>query len=229
MRQPGKLLLSCLICLGSLLALDKHIAEYQKQVASVGSLTDELVEKYIAAYRSLRENGADFLGYMSGGKQKQQEGFRKFEALIQTAGFTDYAEFVKVNARIAWAFNMAQGAAGISSFEKQQEEGMKQFDDGIAQFDEQLANPEVPEESKKELRKARAQLVTAKAQVAKQFQKNKKYAGAVMNKLQPLTNKGDTEVVLRHEAQLKEIFSGMNALQMQKIQDASAAELKGKK
>lgn len=229
MRPLQFLSFLCFIGLGALWSLDKQIAEYQKQVASVGPLTDELVEKYIAASKSLRENGADFLGYMAGEKQKQQEGYQKIESLVKAAGFRDYSEFVKVNARIAWAFSIAQGVAGISSFDKQYEDGLKQFDNGIAQFDEQLKNPEFPEDSKKEIRKARAQMIAAKTQLIKQFEKNRKYASAVVNKLQPLANKADTEVVMRHEAELKEVFSGIDAGQMQKIQDTSAAELKGKK
>lgn len=224
MRVP-KIVILCLVftVTAPLYVQSKQIAEYQKQVASVGPLTDELVVKYIAAQKALREQGADFVGYMTSGKGK--EGQKKFEAIVQNSGFADYSEFLKVNARIAWAFGMAQGAAGMQSFDKQYDDGLKQFDEGIAELDRQLADGEVPEDTKKELRKARTQLVNAKAKVAKNFQKNKKYAKAAMDKLAPLTNKEDSEVVLRHQNELMEVFTGLSPAQLQKIQDTSAKEL----
>lgn len=221
MRILAKLLL--LLAPVCLFAQSKQIAEYQKQVASIGPLTDELVVKYIQAQKALREQGADFLAYASTGKGK--DGLQKFEGIVQAAGFADYAQFLKVNARIAWAFGMAQGAAGIQSFDKQYDDGMKQFDEGMAQLDTQIADPEVPEESKKELRKARAQLAAAKAKVSKDFQKNKKYAKVAMDKLAPLTNKEDTDVVMRHQNELMEVFTGLSPAQMQKIQETSARDL----
>jgi hypothetical protein len=211
---------------GAVWSQPKQIADYQKQVASIGPLTDELVVKYIRAQKKLKEQGADFLTYASAGKGK--DGLQKFEGIVQAAGFTDYAQFLKVNARIAWAFGMSQGTGGIQSFDKQYDDGMKQFDEGIAQLDTQIADPEVPEESKKELRTARSQLVAAKAKVSKDFQKNKKYAKVAMDKLAPLTNKEDTEVVMRYQNELMEVFTGLSPAQMQKIQDTSARDLRGR-
>jgi len=223
-----RLTLLTFILSGSLVwAQNKQIAVYQQQVASVGPLTDALVLKYIATQKALQENGAQFTSHMAG-QNKQKDGHKKFGGIVQSAGFSDYAEFLKVNARVAWAFNMVQGQLGIDAFDKQYEDGMKQFDEGIAQYDEQLANPEVPEDTKKELRKARAQLVAGKAKVTKEFQKNKKYAKLATNKLAPLSNKEDTEVVLRHETELRAIFSGLTPAQMQKIQDATAGELRNR-
>lgn len=176
---------------------------YKKVSKSNMPLTDELVEKYIVAYRNLKKQGPEILNDVNksnGDVNAANAQFNNIEKTMQDAGFKDYPEFVVVNARIAWAFNIIEGTAAVGDFE-----GRK--DDGLRQIDSVLALPEVPEETKAELRKSREA-------ITKDWDKNKKWADFTLEKINKLTSDADKEVIKRHRKQLLEVYSGIDVVQM---------------
>lgn len=194
---------------------------YHKQVSSIGNLDDEMVVKYIQTYRNLRTFGIEFTNYIKQNPKEKQQIFSKIETIIRDGGFTDFSEFVKVNAKIAWAWNMAQARIGLEKQQNLQDWGQKSLAEGEQMIEEQLANPNVPEESKKELRKSLQQLRENKQNLKNTYQKNLKWANWAMEMTMPLTNEQDMEVILRHEKELMEVFTGLNAQQLDQINEHS--------
>ena len=89
-------------------SLEKLYQTYHDQVASVGDIDDRMVKKYIKTYRELRKHGLNLSRSLAGkdGELNEAdllESYKKIETLIKAGGFEDYAEFIKVNAKIAWA------------------------------------------------------------------------------------------------------------------------------
>jgi len=123
-----------------------------------------------------------------------RQDFAGIEGELRKAGFPGYAEFVRTNAKIAWAFNTAQGRAFLQDFAGRMSEAESELQKAIA-------DPQVPEEAKRELR---AQLKTLKAEYAK----NKKWAEVSMQVAGRLTDPASVEVILRHRAQLEAVFQG---------------------
>jgi hypothetical protein len=193
-----------IIVLGLLLDCKKIYEAYDKNVSGV-TLTDELIEKYIKAVRSLHKLGPSIPQKLAEKGESEATGidlYHEIDNVIKEAGFKDYFEFVKVNAKVAWAWNISQGELGIQKFQ-----GMK--DEGLKQIEETLANPEVPEETKKELRKARQEIIDT-------WMHNKKYADISMNIVKPLTNEHDLEIIKRHHKEIMEAYTG---LPQEKLQD----------
>lgn len=198
---PVLLLLSGLLlaCSSAQETAEDGIVELYKKVSkSDMALTDELVEKYIIAYRELKKQGPDILNRVNestGDVDKQMDGFNAIENTIQSAGFKDYPEFVVVNARIAWAFSLTEGIYAVDDFEQ-----MK--NSGLYTIDSLLQDPAVPEEAKVELRKNREKIVS-------QWNNDKKWADFTLNKIKKLTSDADMEVIRRHRQQLLEVYSGV--------------------
>ncbi len=167
-------------------------------VSSESSLTDDQVVAYLEAYRALRKAGPKLAERYKAGEQVPLESARQdfagIEGELRKAGFPGYAEFVRTNAKIAWAFNTAQGRAFLQDFAGRMSEAESELQKAIA-------DPQVPEEAKRELR---AQLKTLKAEYAK----NKKWAEVSMQVAGRLTDPASVEVILRHRAQLEAVFQG---------------------
>ncbi|MCB1140291.1 MAG: hypothetical protein KDK23_16155 [Leptospiraceae bacterium] len=87
--------------------------KYHEVVSSAGELDDEKMQKYIKTMRILRKTGINFEKWLAENPDGAQKGFSKIESAIQEGGFEDYATFVKVNAKVAWAWNMAQAEVGM--------------------------------------------------------------------------------------------------------------------
>ncbi len=160
-------------------------------------LTDETIEKYLKAYKGMKAVSPELAKNISTNKvniAQGMEGFNKIESVIKNAGFTNYAEFVKVNAAIAWSFSKVQG-------EKFMSETNKNVNSGLATIDKQLNSPNVPEAVKKQLRIQREQLV-------KDYSKNKPWADLVISGVSKLTDKESLEVIKRHSKELERAFQG---------------------
>lgn len=123
--------------------------------------------------------------------------------MIKEAGFKDYFEFVKVNAKIAWAWNVSQGELEIERFK-----GMT--DNGVKQMDEAIANPDVPEETKAELRKARQEILDNWAH-------NKSMRIFPWALFVLFTNRHDLEIIKRHQKELMEAYTGIPQAKLQEI------------
>ncbi len=155
-------------------------------------LTDEQVVKYIAAYKNLKAAGPELADQAR--KGAGLVGKAGVDEAVTKAGFTSYAEFVKVNAKVAWAFSNGQATAFM-------DDTATKVSDGEKQLQAAIADPNTPEAAKGELRQA---LTRMRADYAK----NKGYADVAMSVSDKLTDKEDVATVMRHKAELEAAFQG---------------------
>lgn len=191
--------LLCVACDGLQQQGEDYILDKYKDVTKNVKLNDEVIQKYCATYRQLREAGPAFL-QMSEGGAEGKDGFNKFEGVVKGGGFKDYADFVATNARIAWAWNMSQGQVGLAAFDEQ-------YKQGVATMLYYINSPETPQVTKDSL-KAGLQ------RIQETYAHNRKWADYVMNKLEPLTSKEDVELVKRHYKCLIESYTGYSMEQL---------------
>lgn len=159
-------------------------------------LTDELVVKYIAGYKKVREVSPELAGAIRNEKTPETASqIKQIDAAVKEAGFSGYPEFMKVNAAVTFAFSQYQATRFMGEMSEMQ-------DAGIKQIDAQLADPSVPEETKVELRKNREKLDES-------YQKNKGWADKVMGLLSKLSDQNAIEVVKRHSSELEKAFTGL--------------------
>ena len=199
--------------------------KYHEQVSSVGDINDEMVRKYIKTYRNLRKFGISFEQYLADNPEASTKAYTDMEKIIKEGGFKDFPEFVKVNAKIAWAWNMAQARIGMRKQEGLQKWAHKELDSGMQMIVDNLNDPNVPEETKVELRKTLAELQSGKEELAETYTKNLKWANWAMKFTLPLTNEKDIEVILRHESELMEVFTGLSKEQLDQINDHTMKHL----
>ncbi len=199
--------------------------KYHSVVSSVGELDDAKMEKYIKTMRILRQQGIQFQQWLAENPDGGKEGFNKIEAAIQEGGFEDYATFVKVNAKVAWAWNMAQAQVGMEKQKDLNQASQDMTQQGIDLIDQQLADPNIPEETKAELRKTREQLASQKEEIAETWDKNKVYADWAMKVVGPLTNDKEVALVKKYEPQLMEVFTGLSKEQIDQIHELSMPQL----
>ena len=161
------------------------------------ALTDEAIAKYVAATANLREIGPGiaerFQTEAIPAELSIEEGAR-IEDAVKKAGFSSYAEFVQVGAKIGWAFSSAEGRAFLSDMDQQLAAGM-------AQLDEAVNDPNTPEDVK-------AQLRAQKAYTQSEFARNRKWATPVLAVAGAAVDDADFEVILRHRAELEAAFQG---------------------
>ncbi|WP_411824495.1 hypothetical protein [Leptospira sp. 'Mane'] len=178
---------------------------YENNVSGI-ELTDELIAKYVKAVKGLHKLGPDIPKQLAEKGESNATGlelFHQIESVIKDAGFKDYAEFVKVNAKVAWAWNVSQGELGIQKFQN-----MK--DDGLRQIEDTLVDPSVPEEVKAELRKTKQRII-------EDWSHNKKYADISMSIVRPLTNHHDLEIIKRNQKEIMEAYTGIPQNQLKEI------------
>lgn len=204
----------------------KLYAMYQKRVASVGPITDELVRKYIKATKLMRRRGVNLHETLaSGGKLDAKKTQGSMIKAAKAAGFASLAEYVKVNAKISWAWSMAQAKVGMNRQKKLQGWAQGQLSAGEKMILDQLKNPDVPESTKAQLRQTLAQLRRNKVKLGETYKKNVKWAKVAMRFVSPLTNEADAKVLMRHEAELMAVFTGLNKTQLAQLRAATAKQL----
>ena len=102
----------------------------------------------------------------------------------------------------------------------------KEMDKGLAEIQKHINDPDVPEETKKELRETLKKLQSGKKELKDSYKHNKKWADWAMKLTRPLTNKKDIQVILRHQNELMEVFTGLSREQLEQIQENSMRLLK---
>lgn len=159
-------------------------------------LTDDLVVKYIAGYKKVREVSPELAGAIRNEKTPETPAqIKQIDAAVKEAGWSGYPEFMKVNAAVAFAFGQYQATRFMGEMSEMQDAGLKQID-------EQLADPSVPEETKAELRKNREKL-------AESYSKSKGWADKVMTLFNHFSDQKAIEVVKRHSSELEKAFTGL--------------------
>lgn len=162
-------------------------------------ITDQTVENYIKAYEGMKRVAPQFVSQMdqTGGDpatMQGNEGYQKIEAIIKESGFSSYAEFVQVNAKIAAHFSLLEGRGFADKMEQMHAIGTEEFDQA-------LANPDLPPE-------ARAELERARQEVLDNYARNKPYAEGVLKATEIATDEKTLEVLRRHQDRLRKVFAG---------------------
>lgn len=189
-------------------AKDKIQGAYNKTVSGV-EVTDENVVKYVAAVKALRELGPDIPKKLAEREEKIKTGmeiYSQIDETVKKAGFKGAPEFMKLNAKIAWAWNVSQGETGMQKMETVK-------DEGLAKMDAAINNPATPESAREELKKA-------KEVISQNWEKNRKYAEMTLKFIRPFTSEKDLEVIKKHQKELMEAYSGLSLKKLNEI-DAS--------
>jgi len=179
------------------------------------SLTDEKVQNYIRVYKKLREKAPEILqGLNEGGNSVEngKVGFTSFEEIIKEGGLEDYPDFVRLNAKIGAIFSILQANKGMDTFEKLNTDSKAMLDENIKLLEEQLTNPDIPEETKQEIKQTIQELKNGKTELSENWKKNEKIAKLVLKSVQKITklivSEEDIEVVIRHEDEIMEAYIG---------------------
>jgi hypothetical protein len=162
-------------------------------------LTDELVVKYCKVYKKLKANGPAMLEQLNkngGNPQASIDQFAGFEKTIQEGGFESYAEFVKTNAKIGWAFSISQAGGFMDEMESMKTDAEKQIT-------EALKNPDLPKETRDQLEKNLAV-------IRETYAKDSKWADFSMDLIKRIVSDEDLKIIKRHERELLEAFAGVS-------------------
>jgi hypothetical protein len=175
-------------------------------------LTAQKTESYFEAYKELRTTAPEFIKLANGGKlDRQIEGIKDFEVILQKHDLS-YPEFVKLNAKIGAIYSILNAESFMGNMTNMADSGNTQFDNGIHQMQEQIDNPDVPEETKKELRKSIEEMKAKKHEVNNNYEKNKYWADLVLDKTKSITNqfisKEDVELVKTYFDKITEAYAG---------------------
>ena len=202
---------------------------YSCTFSEKSSLTDEKVKNYIEVYKQLREEAPIILEKINSNPKNAdigQEQYATIQNIIKDGGFDNYAQFVMVNAKIGSIFSIIQANSGMEKFENLVESGDDLIDDGIALIKEQLDDPEVPEETKVELRKTLKELQKGQNESNDNWKKNEKIAKIVMKTTKKISglivSEGDIQIVKKYEAEIMEAYVGF---QMPELPDGNFPKL----
>jgi hypothetical protein len=177
------------------------------------ALTGPKIEAYLNGYKALRAEAPGLLKNVNAGDLvEQKEGYNIFEATLKKNGLT-YKEFVILNAKIGAIYSIQQGESFMGDMAEMKTAGMEQMDDGTKQMQAAIDDPNVPEEAKKELRKSLGEMKAAKEKINTDYDKNKGWADAVMDKTKTVTNifvsREDIELVKQYADKITEAYTGM--------------------
>jgi len=148
-------------------------------------LNDDMVKKYIAAYKVMQEKGITSEG--------EDVNNAALEEAAKQAGFKDLGEFMNVQTSILAAYSIIAGQQYIDDMEEM-------HSPEYAKWKEIFDNPDVPaaekEKAKKEMEKAK-----------EEWEKNKKMAEPVMGFVNNLIDKDSAAVVKKYEKELAALFT----------------------
>lgn len=176
-------------------------------------LTGPKIEAYLNGYKALKAEAPNLLQNVNAGDiLEQKEGYNVFESVLKKNGLT-YKEFVILNAKIGAIFSIQQGENFMGEMAEMKTAGMEQMDEGTKQMQATIDDPNVPEEAKVELRKSLEEMKAAKVKINTDYEKNKGWADAVMDKAKTVTNifvsKEDIELVKQYSDKIMEAYSGL--------------------
>ena len=180
-----------------------------------GTITDEQVVNYLKAYKGLREKAPGILQDINGNRDQTKagkDGYNTVEDIIKESGIESYAEFVRLNAKIGSVFSILQANRGMDQQANLQESSQEMFSDSYRFIEEQINDPEVPEETKVELRKTLEELKKDSKELKETYESNKVIADWVMEKANKLSgllvNEADIKVIQAHEEEIFEAYTG---------------------
>jgi len=183
-------------------------------------LTDQVVQNYLKTYLDLRQNGPNLLEQVNknvSNPDKASEEFKSFEKVIKDGGIKDYAEFVKINAKIGAIFTIMQANSGMDNFEEMKNSGLEQIKQGIADLEAKLNDNKTAEDVKAQYKKSIEELKENEKKIKDSWQENKKWADLVLDNVKKVTNifvsKEDIELIKKYENEILEAYTGFPAPQ----------------
>jgi len=176
------------------------------------ALDSQKMEAYINSYREIRQNAPDYLSKVNTGDiNEQKQGFSDIEKVLESNGLT-YMEFVKINAKVGAIFSIIQAENFMSKMEDLESWGENSIDEGVKLMQESIDDPDVPEETKEELRKSIKELEASKKELKVEYSKNEKWANLVLDKTKKITNlkveEKDVEIVEQYIDEITEVYTG---------------------
>jgi hypothetical protein len=184
-------------------------------IGEKGTLTDQKIQNYIQAYKGLRENAPQILANLNQNGETidaSSMGFLEFEQIIKDAGLEDYPDFVRTNAKIGVVFSLIEANKGMKRSENLEQSSKEMIDDAIVFIQSQIDNPDVPEETKEELRQQIEEHKKNKKLLVKTYSDNTEIANLVIKQVEKIrgmvVNQSDVEAVERNHADLYEAFTG---------------------
>lgn len=184
-------------------------------IGEKGTLTDQKIQNYIRAYKGLKENAPKILTNLNQNGETiaaGQIGFLEFEKIIKDAGMEDYPDFVRTNAKIGVIFSLIEANKGMERSENLEESSKDMIDDAIVFIQTQIDNPDVPEETKADLRQQIKEHKANKKLITETYSKNTEIANLVIKQVEKirgmLVNPSDIEAVQRNHTDLFEAFTG---------------------
>lgn len=175
-------------------------------------LTQQKLDAYLASFKALKTELPEMLNQSNAGNiNTKDQSYGNFEEILKKNGLTA-SEYAMINAKVGAIFSTLNSGEFIKEMQKMKDDGMVQMDDGMKEMQAQLDNPDVPEESKIQIRKAMEEMKTAKGQINDEFEKNKKFADKVLDKTKSITNqfisKDDIELVKKNLSKIQETYTG---------------------
>lgn len=176
------------------------------------SLDNDKMVAYIKSYKELIQKAPVLLTLVNTGDiNNQKQEFSELEGILEENGLS-YHEFIIINAKIGAIYSIIQAQDFMSKMEDIQSQSQKSIDDGILQIQEAIDDPDVPVETKTELRKNIKELKDSKKLLKNEYHKNEKWANLVLDKTRNITNqivnKKDVELVERYLDEISEAYTG---------------------
>lgn len=179
-------------------------------------LSEEKIERYIKAYSSLRKQSPQILETMNQDPDNPettgQEQFEIIQQIITEAGLEDYSEFVMLNGKIGAIFSIIQAESGMADFDNLQESSNQMLDESINELQQNLNDPDIPEETKEDIRATIKELESSKKELQENYSKNAKWANLVVDRVKSLSgfiaSPEEIELVKKYEQRIMEAYVG---------------------
>ena len=176
-------------------------------------LTDALVKSFIKAQTELFKKGGELAGYAkkaeSGNIDSGKAGYDNFLKIIQKAGFKDLKEYLETAAKVGLVFSVVQSDIYVDKM-NQLFEDQKSLIGENSEFRKMLNDPDIPEETKKEIRKSLKEAENQIAGAKKEFDQNKEWADLVLNWAKKGVDEESAKIVLKHKDELEKMFTFQN-------------------
>lgn len=183
-------------------------------------LNDQLINSYLKAYKNVKKIAPNLTKNGSIDLNAAKNSFSKIEAEIKAAGMKDFTQFVQVTDAVMWAFSKLQSDKYLTQMDSLTKGDFSDIDGGEnltnAQSDiensmrEILDNPDIPDETKNQIREQLAssdkQIKENMKDIRTDYEKNKKWADLILGFVKGQTSENNLSVVKRHFTEIENVF-----------------------
>ncbi|NJO90411.1 MAG: hypothetical protein HC831_16750 [Chloroflexia bacterium] len=175
-------------------------------------LTDKKIKAYLYSYKELKNVAPDILEKVNTGETNELlNGFKQFENILSNNNLS-YSDFIIINAKVGAIYSILQAESFITNMDTLQAWGQNSLNDGIKQMQELINDPEVPKETKEELREKIKELEASKKSIQQDYSSNKIIAKSVLKRTKAISNtiinEGDIQIVEKYFDEISEAYTG---------------------